>query len=74
MGESSRIARAVVHLANLPEHPESVPINQLVRVPGTPLHGAADVDPFDFVRTIAVARLLMPRVARASVGGPAADE
>ncbi len=48
-------------LANLPEHPESVPINRLVQVPGTPLHGKAGVDPLDFVRTIAVARILMPR-------------
>jgi biotin synthase len=48
-------------LANLPQHPESVPINELVQVPGTPLHGTARVDPFDFVRTIAVARILMPR-------------
>jgi biotin synthase len=56
-------------LANLPEHPESVPINQLVRVPGTPLAACADVDPFDFVRTIAVARLLMPRAhVRLSAG------
>jgi biotin synthase len=56
-------------LANLPEHPESVPINQLVKVPGTPLAGCADVDPFDFVRTIAVARLLMPRAhVRLSAG------
>jgi biotin synthase len=56
-------------LANLPEHPESVPINQLVKVPGTPLAGSADVDPFDFVRTIAVARLLMPRAhVRLSAG------
>jgi biotin synthase len=47
-------------LANLPEHPESVPINQLVPVAGTPLAASAGVDPFDFVRTIAVARLLMP--------------
>jgi len=47
-------------LANLREHPESVPINELVQVPGTPLHGKAGVDPFDFVRTIAVARVLMP--------------
>ena len=62
MGESSTDrASLLLTLANLPEHPESVPINQLVKVPGTPLHGAADVDPFDFVRTIAVARLLMPR-------------
>jgi biotin synthase len=56
-------------LANLPAHPESVPINQLVKVPGTPLAGCADVDPFDFVRTIAVARLLMPRAhVRLSAG------
>jgi biotin synthase len=56
-------------LANLPEHPESVPINRLVKVPGTPLAGCADVDPFDFVRTIAVARLLMPRAhVRLSAG------
>jgi biotin synthase len=62
MGESSTDrASLLLTLANLPEHPESVPINQLVKVPGTPLHGTADVDPFDFVRTIAVARLLMPR-------------
>jgi biotin synthase len=48
-------------LATLPAHPESVPINQLVRVAGTPLEDAAALDPFDFVRTIAVARILMPR-------------
>jgi biotin synthase len=48
-------------LANLPEHPESVPINMLVRVAGTPLADAAAVHPIDFVRTIAVARILMPR-------------
>jgi len=47
-------------LANLPEHPESVPINLLVRVEGTPLAGQDDLDPFEFVRTIAVARILMP--------------
>lgn len=62
LGESSTDrASMLVTLANLPEHPESVPINQLVRVAGTPLEGASEVDPFDFVRTIAVARLLMPR-------------
>jgi biotin synthase len=56
-------------LANLPAHPESVPINQLVKVAGTPLADCADVDPFDFVRTIAVARLLMPRAhVRLSAG------
>jgi len=61
MGESLRDRAELLRtLANLPEHPESVPINRLVRVPGTPLANAADVDPFDFVRTIAVARLLMP--------------
>jgi biotin synthase len=48
-------------LAILPVHPESVPINQLVRVAGTPLDDAAALDPFDFVRTVAVARILMPR-------------
>jgi len=47
-------------LANLPVHPESVPINNLVQVKGTPLHGAEGVDPLDFVRTIAVARVMMP--------------
>jgi biotin synthase len=56
-------------LANLPQHPESVPINQLVRVPGTPLAGQQEVDPFDFVRTIAVARIVMPKAAvRLSAG------
>ncbi|MEQ1801009.1 MAG: biotin synthase BioB [Gammaproteobacteria bacterium] len=52
-------------LATLPEHPESVPVNQLVQVEGTPLHAARDgqpaVDPLTFVRVIAVARILMPR-------------
>lgn len=48
-------------LANMPEHPESVPINMLVKVGGTPLENEADLDPFDFIRTIAVARILMPR-------------
>jgi biotin synthase len=53
----------------LPQHPESVPINQLVAVPGTPLADQAPIDPFDFVRTIAVARILMPRSAvRLSAG------
>lgn len=47
-------------LANLPRHPESVPINMLVRVQGTPMDSAADLDPFDLVRIIAVARILMP--------------
>ena len=61
MGES-RADRAglLQQLANLPHHPESVPINLLVRVAGTPLEHAEPPDPFEFVRTIAVARLLMP--------------
>ncbi|HEX4376742.1 MAG TPA: biotin synthase BioB [Steroidobacteraceae bacterium] len=62
-------AQMLVTLANLPQHPESVPINQLVRVPGTPLGDAAEVDPFDFVRTIAVARVMMPKAqVRLSAG------
>jgi biotin synthase len=48
-------------LATLPEHPQSVPINQLVRVEGTPLAAAEPLDPFDFVRMVAVARILMPK-------------
>ncbi|MFO7304642.1 MAG: biotin synthase BioB [Gammaproteobacteria bacterium] len=48
-------------LATLPEHPQSVPINLLVQVPGTPLYGAPKVEPLELVRVIAVARLLMPR-------------
>jgi biotin synthase len=47
-------------LANLPQHPESVPINMLVRVPGTPLENEEDLDPFEFIRTIAAARIMMP--------------
>jgi len=70
MGESRRDrAQLLRTLANLPEHPESVPINELVQVPGTPLNGTAPVDPFEFVRTIAVARLLMPQAqVRLSAG------
>ena len=48
-------------LANQPAHPESVPINLLVRVPGTPLADVAPLDVFEFVRTIAVARITMPQ-------------
>ncbi|MDH5676407.1 MAG: biotin synthase BioB [Myxococcales bacterium] len=61
MGESrAHRARLLTTLANLPRHPESVPINLLVQVEGTPLHGTAALDPLEFVRTLAVARLLMP--------------
>ncbi|ARJ40690.1 biotin synthase [Pantoea alhagi] len=54
-------AALLVQLANLPTPPESVPINMLVKVKGTPLADNEDVDPFDFIRTIAVARIMMPR-------------
>jgi biotin synthase len=62
MGES-RLDRVefLRTLATLPQHPESVPINQLVRVAGTPLAEAADLDSFEFLRTIAVARIVMPK-------------
>jgi biotin synthase len=70
MGESPRDRAELLRtLANLPEHPESVPINRLVKVPGTPLAAAPEVDPFEFVRTCAVARVLMPRAhVRLSAG------
>lgn len=53
--------KMLVTLANLDEPPESVPINKLIRIPGTPLEGQEEVDPFDFVKTIALARILMPK-------------
>ncbi|HTP91854.1 MAG TPA: biotin synthase BioB [Xanthobacteraceae bacterium] len=59
----------IATLASLPVHPESVPINMLVRVAGTPLAAQATLDPLEFVRTIAVARITMPRsVVRLSAG------
>ena len=61
MGETRRDrARLLQELSNLPKHPESVPINDLVQVKGTPLDGIDKLDPFEFIRTIAVARILMP--------------
>ncbi len=61
MGETrSQRAGLIAALANLDPYPESVPINNLVQVEGTPLHGAAQLDPLEFVRTIAVARITMP--------------
>ncbi len=61
MGESDDDrAKLLQELANLPKHPESVPINMLVQVEGTPLMGTEQLDPLVFVRTIAVARILMP--------------
>jgi biotin synthase len=70
MGESAedRIGM-IATLASLPVHPESVPINMLVRVEGTPLAGGEALDPIDFVRTIAAARIAMPKsVVRLSAG------
>jgi biotin synthase len=76
MGESEPDRIALLHtLATLPQHPESVPINQLVQVPGTPLHGLAKLDPLDLVRAIATARLLMPRsYVRLSAGRTEMDD
>jgi biotin synthase len=70
MGESRRDrAGLLAQLANLDPHPESVPINMLVQVPGTPLHGTEVLDPLELVRTIAAARLMMPSsVVRLSAG------
>jgi len=70
MGESRRDRAGMLReLANLPKHPGSVPINMLVKVPGTPLADAEALEPIEFVRTIAVARLLMPRtMVRLSAG------
>jgi biotin synthase len=65
----------VATLANLPVHPESVPINMLVRVAGTPLADAPALDPLEFVRTVAVARIAMPRsMVRLSAGREAMSE
>lgn len=62
-------------LANLPKHPESVPINLLVQVEGTPLSGKPELDTFDFIRTVAVARILMPQsFVRLSAGREAMNE
>ncbi|MGM0984721.1 MAG: biotin synthase BioB [Pseudomonadota bacterium] len=61
MGEAPRDRAALLQqLARLEPHPESVPINMLVKVPGTPLENVEDLDPIEFVRAIAVARILMP--------------
>jgi len=70
MGETrAQRAGLLQALANLPEHPQSVPINQLVPVPGTPLADVEKIDPLEFVRTIAVARIVMPKsVVRLSAG------
>ncbi|HEB96382.1 MAG TPA: biotin synthase BioB [Sedimenticola thiotaurini] len=77
MGESRRDRASMLReLSNLPRHPQSVPINLLVQVEGTPLHGTEALDPFEFVRTVAVARILMPTsYVRLSAGrGEMSDE
>ena len=67
-GEDDRVGM-IATLASLPVHPESVPINMLVQVEGTPLMGESKLDPLEFVRTIAVARIAMPKsVVRLSAG------
>ena len=76
MGETRRHrAGLIAQLANLAPQPESVPINNLVPVPGTPLEGSEPLDPFEFVRTVAVARITMPRaMVRLSAGREQMDE
>lgn len=76
MGESLlQRAGLIFELANLTPPPESVPINLLVQVKGTPLHGKPPLDPFDFVRTIAVARITMPKSrVRLSAGRDQMDD
>ncbi|MDA9573911.1 biotin synthase BioB [Rickettsiales bacterium] len=70
MGEKVRDrAKMLIILANLEKHPESVPINMLVKVKGTPLDQVQDIDQFDFIKTIAIARIMMPQsVVRLSAG------
>lgn len=70
MGESSNDRVDLLHqLATLPKHPESVPINMLVQVEGTPLNGIEKLDPLEFIKTIAVARIIMPHsMVRLSAG------
>ena len=70
MGETVKDRAAFLQqLANLPEHPQSVPINLLVQVENTPLYGTEKLDPIEFVRTIATARIIMPKsVVRLSAG------
>ena len=76
MGEAEQDrAKLLMELANMPRHPESVPINLLVKVKGTPLEGADDIDPFDFVRAVAVARVMMPKsYVRLSAGRHGMDD
>jgi biotin synthase len=70
MGETRRTRAALIaQLAGMDPYPESVPINNLVQVEGTPLHGTGALDPLEFVRTIACARITMPKaMVRLSAG------
>lgn len=70
MGEErSDRAGLLMQLANLPKHPDSVPINMLIKVEGTPLQDVENIDALEFVRTIAIARMMMPRsMVRLSAG------
>jgi biotin synthase len=76
MGESRRERAGLVgQIANMEPYPDSVPINELVQVEGTPLNGTEKLDPFEFVRTIAVARITMPKArVRLSAGRQAMSE
>jgi biotin synthase len=76
LGETTAQRAELLHtLATMAVHPESVPVNELVAVPGTPLAEQAKLDPFDFVRTVAVARILMPRAhVRLSAGRSTMDD
>lgn len=76
MGEQANDrAGLLMQLANLERHPESVPINMLVKVVGTPLDKVDDLEPFEFIRTIAVARIMMPKsYVRLSAGREAMNE
>jgi len=73
-GEKDR-ANLLMELANMPSHPDSVPINLLVKIKGTPLENAENIDPFIFVRTVAVARIMMPKsYVRLSAGRESMDD
>ncbi|MFT5997439.1 MAG: biotin synthase, partial [Glaciecola sp.] len=76
MGETADDRSGLLRqLANLPRHPESVPINMLVKVKGTPLYSVDNLEPFEFIRTIAIARILMPKsFVRLSAGRESMNE
>ena len=76
MGENRMQRVGLLHeLANLDPQPESVPINLLVQIEGTPLHGTDELDPIEFVRMIAAARILMPQTyIRLAAGRESMDD